>query len=66
MGLLKTILFLLTLWVLVRLVRRALLPATARRGSRARPADDPDLADLTQQDISDADYEEIPEDVDKG
>jgi hypothetical protein len=70
-------LLLAAFWLIPRLMRWLLLPASAsRRGNDARrksarrpdpgrpedgrPESSERLRDLTQQDISDADYEEIP------
>jgi hypothetical protein len=54
---------LLAFWAIRRLLRAARRPSRrtgSRRASRDRGQDSAPLADLTRQDISDADYEEIP------
>ncbi len=62
----KTIILLVALWWLwrfaLRLSTRARRrrPPTDRNGKTGDPGGKKDLGNLTRQDISDADYEEIP------
>jgi len=64
MGFLRTVFILLAFWLLIRWVRGKLLPGSGRRPSSgsADPESAEDFANLTDQEISDADFEEIKED----
>lgn len=63
MGFLRTVLILLGLWLVIRWVRGWLLPESKVRPRRSESAADDaeNLANLTDQEISDADFEEIKE-----